>query len=593
MSSLDEKVQQWLAWDRDPATREVIEALAAKKDTAELHRRLGRRMKFDTAGLRSTMGAGNAHMNCLTVLQTAQGLAAYVQQQFPTAELSRGVVIGYDGRHHSRRFAEIAATVIHQQGIKTYLFGQCVPTPFVPYGIGVLKAVAGVMVTASHNPKEYNGLKVYWSNGAQIVAPLDASIAACIDANLTPLESSWAPFSAADHVDPYDVVFEDYFATLRSSYAPAGDASAVRFTFTAMHGVGTRFTTHGLRHVLGIPASHLSVVAEQAEPNPDFPTVRFPNPEEGQVVLALAFTTANAHRSAVVLANDPDADRLAVAECLPDGEAWHVFTGNEIGALLGWWAMERARRQGIALERCLLLSTIVSSSILKTMAAREGAQYSETLTGFKHMGNKALERKAKEKLQTLFAYEEAIGFMWGERVMDKDGVTAAVVVADLACYLRKERQCSLMEHLQSLYRQYGYHFTYNSYMATDDPARAAALLQNIRTAASGTYPARVADRPVTRVVDLGAQVDTAAPSGRPILGKTPMISLHVDAGMRITIRGSGTEPKIKWYAELVTKNAAGQQMLNAFVAKAVQELVQPDKFGLVFRSEDVELFSHL
>ncbi|KAG5468839.1 hypothetical protein CUR178_01675 [Leishmania enriettii] len=593
MSSLDAKVQQWLAYDRDPATREVIESLAAKGDTAALRRRLGRRMKFDTAGLRSTMGAGSAHMNCLTVLQTAQGLAAYLKHQFPPSELSRGVVIGYDGRHHSRRFGEITATVMHQQGIKTYLYGQCVPTPFVPYGIGVFKALAGVMVTASHNPKEYNGLKVYWSNGAQIVAPLDVSIAACIEANIAPFESSWAPFSAADHVDPFDAVFEDYFTTLRSSYTPASDASGVRFTFTAMHGVGTRFTTHGLLHVLGLPASNLSVVAEQAEPNPDFPTVRFPNPEEGKAAFALSFATADSRDSTVVLANDPDADRLAVAERLPNEEAWHVFTGNEIGALLGWWAMERARRQGMALDRCLLLSTVVSSSMLKTMAAREGAQYSETLTGFKFIGNKALERKATEGLQTLFAYEEAIGFMWGERVMDKDGVTAAVVVADLACYLRKEKQRSLVEHLQSLYQRYGYHFTHSSYMTTDDPARTTALLQSIRSAASGKYPAQVAGRSVTRVVDLAAQVDTAAPSGRPSLGKTLMITLHVDGGMSITIRGSGTEPKIKWYAELVTEDAAGQQMLNTFVAKAVYELMQPHKFGLVMRSEDVELFSHL
>ncbi|GET92446.1 phosphomannomutase-like protein [Leishmania tarentolae] len=593
MSSLDAKLKQWLMWDRDPATRQVIESLAAKKDTAELGRRLETRMKFSTAGLRSTMGAGNAHMNRLTVLQTAQGLAAYVKQQFAPSELSRGVVIGYDGRHCSRDFGEITATVMHQHGIKTYLYRDSVPTPFVPYGVRFFKALAGVMVTASHNPKEYNGLKVYWSNGAQIVAPLDASIAASIDANLVPLESSWAPFTAANHVDPYDVVFEDYFATLRSSYSPESDASAVHFTFTAMHGVGTRFTTHGLRHVLNLPESHLSVVAEQAEPNPDFPTVRFPNPEEGRSALALSFATADTHGASVVLANDPDADRLAVAERLPNAEGWHIFTGNEIGALLGWWAMKRARRQGMALERCLLVSTVVSSSILKTMAAKEGAQYSETLTGFKFMGNKALERKALEGLHTLLAYEEAIGFMWGERVMDKDGVTAAVVVADLACYLRKEMQCSLLEHLESLYQQYGYHFTHSSYMTIDDPSRTTALLQSIRTAASGKYPSQVAGRLVTRVVDLAAQIDTAATSGRPSLGMAPMITFHVDGGLSITIRGSGTEPKVKWYAELVTKDAAGKQVLNAFVRKAVHELMQPHKFGLVMRPEDAEAFSKL
>ncbi|KAG5494107.1 hypothetical protein JKF63_01942 [Porcisia hertigi] len=593
MSLLEAKVQQWLAWDRDPVTRQAVASLAAKGDTAELQRRLGKRMKFDTAGLRSTMGAGNAHMNRLTVLQTAQGLVAYIKQEFSPAEHSRGVVVGYDGRHHSREFGERIATVLHQQGIKTYFYRRCVPTPFVPYAIGFFKALAGVMVTASHNPKEYNGIKVYWSNGAQIVAPHDTSIAACIEANLTPLEPSWAPFTAADHTDPYDAVFKDFFSTLRSSYTPASDASTVRFTYTAMHGVGTPFVTYGLGQVLGLPASHLSVVTEQAEPNPDFPTVRYPNPEEGRAAFALSFETADRYGASVVMANDPDADRLAVAERLPDGEGWHVFTGNEIGALLGWWAIERARRQGVAFDRCLLISTVVSSCILKTMAAKEGVQYSETLTGFKFMGNKAMECKAKEGLQTLFAYEEAIGFMWGERVMDKDGVTAAVVLADLACYLRKERQCSLLEHLQSLYQRYGYHFTNNSYMATDDPAKTVALLQSIRTAASGRYPTRIAGRQVIRVVDFAAQVDTAAPSGRPSLGQTSMITFHVEGGMRITIRGSGTEPKIKWYAELVTKDAAGQRSLNAFVAQAVRQLMQPHKFGLVMRSEDAVLFSKL
>ncbi|KAK7195900.1 phosphomannomutase-like protein [Novymonas esmeraldas] len=593
MASLEAQVQQWLAWDRDATTRRAIESLAAQKATSALQRCLSSRMKFGTAGLRSTMGAGNAHMNRLTVLQTAQGLAAYVKVHFTPADLSRGVVIGYDGRRHSREFAEVTATVLHAQGIQTYFFSRCVPTPFVPYGIRFYKALAGVMVTASHNPKEYNGFKVYWSNGAQIVSPLDAAIAAAIDANLAPLDSSWSAFSAADHVDPYDAVFKDYFATLPSSYTPAGDPTAVRFTYTAMHGVGTPFTTHGLRHVLGLSASQLSIVAEQAEPNPEFPTVRFPNPEEGKATLALAVATADAHGASVVLANDPDADRLAVAERLPGAGGWHVLTGNEMGALLGWWAIERARRAGVALDRCLTMSTVVSSRILKTMAAQEGVRYVETLTGFKFMGNMALERRAAEGLQTIFAYEEAIGYMWGERVMDKDGVTAAVVVADLACYLRKEKGLSLLEQLQRLYQQYGYHFAHNSYVTSDDPGKTAAVLRGIRTATAGGYPTAVAGRPVRRVVDLAAQVDTGSATGRPSLGKTSMMTLHVEGGITITVRGSGTEPKIKWYAELITKDPAGQQTLHEFVAKAVQQLMQPHKFGLTMRGEDAALFSKM
>ncbi|KPI87989.1 phosphomannomutase-like protein [Leptomonas seymouri] len=593
MSSVDALVKQWLEWDHNPVTRQEVEALAAKKDTQTLQKILGERMQFGTAGLRSTMGPGNAHMNCLTVLQTAQGLAAYLREKYSANELNRGVVIGYDGRHNSRLFAEMTATVMHQQGLKTYLYRRCSPTPFVPYGLTHFKALAGVMVTASHNPKEYNGFKVYAENGAQIVSPVDQAIAASIDAHLTPLPSSWAPFTESDHIDPYDEVFASYFKTLQESYKPVGDPTAVRFTFTAMHGVGTDFTTHALQNVLKIPAEHLSIVEDQARPNPDFPTVRFPNPEEGKTSLALSFVTAERNDASVVLANDPDADRLAVAERLPEGKGWKCFTGNELGALLGWWAVKCAQRSGKPLNKCLMLSTVVSSCVLRTMAAQEGVQYSETLTGFKFMGNVAMQREASDGLEPIFAFEEAIGFMWGRRVMDKDGVTAATVMADMACYLRKEKQRSLVEQLEAIYKKYGYHFTYNSYTTSDDPAKTGLLLEGIRTAEAGGYPTSVAGLKVTRVVDLTTQIDTAEPSGRSAHAKEPLITLYVEGGFRITIRGSGTEPKIKWYAEIVTKDPAGAAKLNSFVAKAVEQLMQPKKFGLVMRPEDIAIFSRL
>ncbi|KPA82483.1 phosphomannomutase-like protein [Leptomonas pyrrhocoris] len=593
MSSLDALVKQWLEWDHDPVTRAAVEALVAKNDTATLQSILGSRMTFGTAGLRATMGPGNAHMNRLTVLQTAQGLAAYLREKYSASELSRGIVIGFDGRHNSRVFAEMSATVMHQQGLKTYLYRRCAPTPFVPYGVTHFKALAGVMVTASHNPKEYNGFKVYAENGAQIVSPIDQAIAASIEAHLTPLPSSWAPFAEGDHIEPYDEVFASYFKTLQESYAPVGDATAVRFTYTAMHGVGTDFTTHALRHVLKIPEEHLSVVPDQARPDPDFPTIRFPNPEEGKTSLALSFVTADRNDASIVLANDPDADRLAVAERLPDGQGWKCFTGNELGTLLGWWAIECARRRGAPLKKCLMLSTVVSSCVLRTMAVHEGVQYSETLTGFKFMGNVAMQREAAEGLEPIFAFEEAIGFMWGRRVMDKDGVTAATVMADMACYLRTEKHRSLVEQLEAIYKKYGYHFTYNSYTTSDDPAKTGLLLEGIRTSEDGHYPTTVDGRKVTRVVDLVTQIDTAEPSGRSQHAKEPLITLYVEGGIRITIRGSGTEPKIKWYAEIVTEDPAGAEQLNAFVAKAVEQLMQPKKFGLVMRPEDIAIFSKL
>lgn len=589
--SLDANIQQWLAWDRDPVTRAEVEKLVSDKATAVLEKLLSQRMEFGTAGLRSTMGAGNSQMNRLTVLQTAQGLAAYMAAT-NSSELARGVVIGYDGRHLSQEFARITATVMRSWNIKTYLFRQMVPTPFVAFAVRRYGALAGVMVTASHNPKEYNGLKVYWSNGAQIVSPRDAEIASSIAAHLEPRPASWAPFQPSDHIDPYDDIFESFFATLKQSYLPAGAPNTVRFTYTAMHGVGAPFTLHGLKTVLGLHPSHVASVAEQECPDPEFSTVRFPNPEEGKTSLALSFATAARSGSTVILANDPDADRLAVAERTRSG-SWRVFNGNEIGALLGWWAVERVKQSGKPRDRCLMLTTAVSSSMLRSIAEAEQVQYSETLTGFKYMGNVALDRAAKEGLLPIFAYEEAIGFMWGDRVFDKDGVTAAVVVADLANYLMAKHQRTLQEQLQTIYKTYGYHFTNNSYVVSDHPSKTKMLLQDIRSFQDGSYPKQVGGHAVQHVVDLGVGIDTREPSGRSPLPKTSMITLFVDGGMKVTIRGSGTEPKLKWYAEKISKNENGGEELKAFVQAVVKELVQPKKYGFTLRLEDADLLSKI
>ncbi|ESL08628.1 phosphomannomutase-like protein [Trypanosoma rangeli SC58] len=582
--TLEERVQQWILWDKDPQQRGVIEKLWQEGNTDELQRLLGTRMEFGTAGLRAKVGAGTCQMNSLTVIQTAQGLSACLKSTFTEDELSsKGVVIGFDGRHGSRRFAELSANVFINAGIRTRLFGQVVPTPFVPFSIRLFGCVAGVMVTASHNPKEDNGYKVYWSNGAQIIPPYDKNISQAILDNLEPLDSSWE--TAAGASDPLQEVWSQYFATLKSEYKPLATGYPVKFTYTALHGVGCPFTVKALETV-GVPQHCVSIVKEQAEPDPEFPTVKFPNPEEGAGTLMLAMETASASGSKYILANDPDADRLAVAERQDDG-SWCVFTGNEVGALLGWWVVFRARRFGESLQNCYFMSSIVSSKILGSIATKEGLCHAETLTGFKWMGSLSESLQRESSARVLLAFEEAIGYMWGTRVFDKDGVTAAAVVADMASFVEEVEKKSLSEKLFEIFKQYGFHFTCNSYVVARDPTRIREMFKAMATMQDGAYPDKVAGARVLHIRDLATGIDTRMPDKRatlPVSASSPIVTFYFDNGVTMTIRGSGTEPKLKWYAELITEDSSRKEELAVFVDRVVEELVRPSYYNFEART---------
>ncbi|KEG14264.1 phosphomannomutase-like protein [Trypanosoma grayi] len=488
--SLETLVKQWLSWDRDSATRKTIEELWRDQNTEKLQQLLCTRMEFGTAGIRGRMGAGFSQMNSLTIIQTAQGLCAYLKSSFAAEELSsKGVVIGFDGRHGSKDFARYSANVFLNAGIRTCLFRQVVPTPFVPFSIRHYGCLAGVMVTASHNPKEDNGYKVYWSNGAQIVSPHDKNISKAIMENLAPLESSWE--TAPGAIDPFDEIWTQYFATLEAEYKPLASGYPVNLTYTAMHGVGCPFTVKALE-TAGVPRNCIHVVKAQADPDPEFSTVVFPNPEEGAGTLTLAMETAAATDSLYILANDPDADRLAVAEKQKDG-SWRVFNGNEIGALLGWWIVFHARRCGETLDNCYLISSTVSSMILRSISQKEGMHFEETLTGFKWMGSLAENIQKTSSARVLMAFEEAIGYMCGTRVFDKDGVTAAAIVADMISYIMKEEHGKrLSEKLIEVFQMYGFHFTCNSYVIAKDPSLVKEMFKAIATMNNGAYPTEVA-----------------------------------------------------------------------------------------------------
>ncbi|XP_064106627.1 phosphopentomutase-like isoform X1 [Macrobrachium nipponense] len=450
---LNQKVKEWFAWNKNEKNQEEIKSLLDRREHGTLEKIMLNRLLFGTAGLRGCMGAGYGRMNDLVIIQTSQGLGKYLNDVNPDAK-AKGVVIGYDSRHNSHRFARLAAAAFLNAGIRVYLMGKIVPTPFVPFSVVQLGAAAGVMVTASHNPKEDNGYKVYWENGAQIIPPHDRGIQTSIEENVEPWENAWdiEKALADSHIsDPLPEMSEKYFSKLSDSMLQKekNKDSPLKFTVTAMHGVSHNYMVQAFEACNFKP---LIPVKEQMVPDPEFPTVRFPNPEEGKSALDLSFKTADENNSTVILANDPDADRLAVAEKLKSGQ-WKVFTGNEEGALLGWWAWFRSRQltPDIPPSDCYMLASTVSSKILSAIGKKEGFNFVETLTGFKWMGNSAHDLLNKEKT-VLFAFEEAIGFMNGSEVLDKDGVSAAMRLAEMSTYLALEHNMTLYDKLQDIYK---------------------------------------------------------------------------------------------------------------------------------------------
>lgn len=596
---LDDQIQLWMKWDRNEKTLNEIKQLIEAKDWSQLNKRLLERLAFGTAGLRGCMRAGFDSMNDLVIVQTAQGLCEYIKKQYKPEEYERGIVFGYDGRYNSKRFAELSSTIFVQNGIRVFLYSRMVATPFVPFAISQKNCLAGVMVTASHNPKEDNGYKVYWGNSAQIISPHDKGIQQSILDNLEPKDSSWNTDileNCSLLQDPYVEMYSAYYTKLKS-YIPSKflesnqkqkSLGELKFVYTAMHGVGWPYVEKAFE-IANLP--ELLPVAEQKEADPDFPTVKFPNPEEGKSSLELSIKLAEAQGVTTILANDPDADRLACAEKDPKTGQWKVFNGNELGALLGWWCVNNYKvlHPDVNLADCYLLASTVSSKILRSMGVIDGYNFEETLTGFKWMGNRAIEL-LKEGKQVLFAFEEAIGFMFSTAVLDKDGVSAATHLATMACYLKETQGINLTQKLQEIYEKYGYHCTNCSYLFCDKAPVIKRIFERLRNFQDGkpnTYPQSILNDEfaIKNVRDLTTGVDTAQADGKallPVSSSTQMITFTFENGLVITLRTSGTEPKIKYYAELCAKpeekdyqalRARLDRMVNAIVEEFLQPIV--------------------
>ncbi|MFJ3495654.1 phospho-sugar mutase [Streptomyces sp. NPDC086091] len=508
------RARTWLAEDPDPDTREELARLLDTGAVEEIADRFAGTLQFGTAGLRGELGAGPMRMNRAVVIRAAAGLAAYLRAQGRGGGL---VVIGYDARHKSADFARDTAAVMTGAGLRAAVLPRPLPTPVLAYAIRHLGAVAGVEVTASHNPPRDNGYKVYLGDGSQIVPPADAEIAAEIDA-VRSLADVPRPDGGWDILD--DAVLDAYLARTDAVLA-AGSARTARTVYTAMHGVGKDVLLAAFARA-GFPAPAL--VAEQAEPDPDFPTVAFPNPEEPGA-MDLAFAKATETGPDLVIANDPDADRCAVA--VRDGEAWRMLRGDEVGALLGAHLVARGARGTFA-------ESIVSSSLLGRIAEKAGLPFVETLTGFKWIARADGLR---------YGYEEALGYCVDpEGVRDKDGITAALLITELASEL-KERGRTLLDLLDDLAVEHGLHATDQLSVRVEDLTVIARAMERLRE----RPPTGLAGLAITRAEDLTRGTDTLPP--------TDGLRYTLD-GARVVVRPSGTEPKLKCYLEVVVPVAS-------------------------------------
>ncbi|HTO01705.1 MAG TPA: phospho-sugar mutase [Microthrixaceae bacterium] len=568
------RVERWIAIDPDPVTRTYLRAIldrGSAVEAEELEHLFGTRITFGTAGIRGPLGPGPSSMNRVVVRHTAAGVARELLMTVPDAR-RRGVVVGHDARHGSATFAADIVEVLRAHGFAVSAFGASVPTPLLAFAVGYLHTAAGIMVTASHNPAADNGMKVYWEDGAQIIPPVDGQIAAhfdsAMDESLTsgidattesssilefcrllgeglgldnqihqvevhrlgdpasgdPLVSEYLRqglllASSTDDATPHPL--NQRLGSVESATKSVPRPRGIRIAVTSLHGVGA-VLLHRLLSDAGYDDIHM--VESQRLPDPDFPTVAFPNPEEPGA-LDQVLNLAEKVDADVAIANDPDADRLAAAFRESSGD-WRVLRGDELGALLAHRLLEMTS----GIPNRLLATTVVSSRLTARMAEDAGVEFRETLTGFKWLCRAGL---ADPSIHQVLLYEEALGYAVGPRVRDKDGITAALVLMDLVCHL-KNSGTSVWETLDELAVKHGAHVQRNSsirFHASDWAVQAATMIERIIAAPPNSlagYRVSHSDRPAPDV-----------------------LRFFLDDGTRAVVRPSGTEPKVKLYCEAI------------------------------------------
>lgn len=532
----------------DDATKSELKSLEGNED--EIFDRFYRELEFGTGGLRGVIGAGTNRMNFYTVGKATQGLANFINKQGAAA---KGVAIAFDSRRMSPEFADTAACVLAANGIKAYIFDSLRPTPELSFALRTLGCTAGIVVTASHNPPEYNGYKVYWEDGAQITAPKDAQIIGEVNAIKNYAEIKKMTTEEAKAAGLYEVIGKEiddkYMEALKKLVlhpeAIKQMASSLKIVYTPLHGTGNVPVRRVLKE-LGF--EQVTVVPEQELPDGNFPTVSYPNPEDKKA-FALALDLAKKVDADLVLATDPDADRLGVyAKDTKTGE-YKVFTGNMSGMLICEYEMSQKKALGILPDNGALVTTIVSSNMAQAVAKEYGMKFIECLTGFKYIGEQIKFFEQTGSNEYVFGFEESYGCLVGTHARDKDAVVAVMALCEAAAYY-KTQGITLWDQMLNIYNKYGY-YKEDLFTMTFKGADGAKKMQDMMDAYRKNTPKQVGAYKVLRLRDYKNDVITDLATGETTptgLPKSNVLYFELENDAWFCVRPSGTEPKIKFYA---------------------------------------------
>lgn len=524
--------QSWLEGNYDEQTKNEVKALM-ENDPAGLEDAFYRNLEFGTGGLRGVMGVGTNRMNKYTVGMATQGLANYIRKHCTGDDIK--VCVSYDCRNHSKEFAKITADVFSANGLHVYLFESLRPTPELSYSIRKKGAQSGVMVTASHNPKEYNGYKVYWSDGAQITSPVDKDIVAEVNAISDPSMVKFVPREGAGRIEimgeEVDNSYLDDILSLMLSPEAREKHKDLKIVYTPLHGTGVRLVPMALKR-LGF--ENIIHVPEQDVNDGDFPTVMSPNPEEPSA-LKMAVEAADREHADIVLATDPDADRMGIAVRDNDGKMV-LFNGNQTGSMLTYYILNRWKELGKLDPSKYVVKTIVTTELIRAIAEKFGVKVYNVLTGFKYIAEIVKQNEGKGEF--ICGGEESYGFNVGEFVRDKDAVIACSMVAECACWAA-EQGLTLYQLMQKIYKEFGYYRESLTSLVRKGKAgveEIAAIMTDMRN----NPPKDLAGSPVVKVVDYNKPEETGLP-------KSNVLQFFSEEGDVVSVRPSGTEPKIKFY----------------------------------------------
>ncbi|MGM0501317.1 MAG: phospho-sugar mutase [Bacillota bacterium] len=567
-----EEYEKWLSSDYfDQETKEELKAIADNEE--EIEERFYKDLDFGTGGMRGIIGAGTNRVNKYTIRKSTQGLANYIKEN---GDKSKGVAISHDNRRCSREFATEAALVLAANGIKAYLFDDLRPTPELSYAVRELDTTAGIMVTASHNPPEYNGYKVYWDDGAQVVAPHDKGIIAEVNAITDFNEVQTISKAEAKEQDLFEIIDtsldDKYIKTLKDlSLNPEVIKEVtedLNIVYTPLHGTGNVMVQRVLDE-LGFKNVH--VVSEQEQPDEDFSTVEYPNPEE-PAVFDLAKDLAAENDAELMMANDPDADRVGIA-VKDKQEQWKFLNGNQVGVLLTEYIVNSLEEIP---DGATIIKTIVTTEMINPIAEKYGLDVMNTLTGFKYIGEKIKEFKAgKYDKEYIFGFEESYGYLYGTHARDKDAVGAAMLIAEMAAYY-KAQGSSIYEELMRMYEEYGY---YKADLESirmpgkEGQEKINAMLADLRENSPQEINGQQVVVKKDYLVGKSYDLETGAESELD-LPESNVLQFELADKTLVTVRPSGTEPKIKFYFSVVGDSAEKAENKLEEVKKAVMNLVE-------------------